>query len=93
MFVEQGLKKQGFVVHKPPAMFLGDTGLSLGQAVIANVSGNTGKNRKIKGKTAVASVGGIEREIGIELTPGVKIGEYVLLHAGFAIERISRKRR
>jgi len=46
MFVEQGLKKQGFVVHKPPAMFLGDTGLSLGQAVIANVSGNTGKNRK-----------------------------------------------
>jgi hydrogenase assembly chaperone HypC/HupF len=51
------------------------------------------KIEKIKGKTAVASVGGIEREIGIELTPGVKIGEYVLLHAGFAIERISRKRR
>ncbi len=45
----------------------------------------------IKGKTAVASAGGIKREIGIDLTPGVKVGEYVLLHAGFAIERISEK--
>jgi len=47
--------------------------------------------KKIKGKTAIASVGGIERAIGIDLTPGVKVGDYVLLHAGFAIERISEK--
>lgn len=46
---------------------------------------------KITGKSAVASVGGVERVIGIDLTPGVKVGEYVLLHAGFAIEKINEK--
>jgi len=46
---------------------------------------------KIEGNTAVASAGGIKRSIGIELTPGVKVGDYVLLHAGFAIQKISEK--
>jgi len=43
---------------------------------------------KVKGKTAVASVDGLRRSIGIDLTPDVRPGEYVLLHAGFAIEKI-----
>jgi hydrogenase expression/formation protein HypC len=43
----------------------------------------------IDGNTAVASAGGAKRTIGIDLTPDVKIGDYVLLHAGFAIEKIS----
>jgi len=47
------------------------------------------KIKKIEGNSAVASAGGVERTIGIELTPDVKVGEYVLLHAGFAIEKIS----
>jgi len=47
------------------------------------------KIKSIKGNTAVVSAGGAQRTIGIELTPDVKVGDYVLLHAGFAIERIS----
>ena len=46
---------------------------------------------QITGNSAVASVGGVKREIGIELTPDVKVGEYVLLHAGFAIQQIDEK--
>lgn len=32
------------------------------------------------------SVLGIMREASIDLTPDVKVGDYVLIHAGFAIE-------
>ncbi|MFH1062145.1 MAG: HypC/HybG/HupF family hydrogenase formation chaperone [Candidatus Omnitrophota bacterium] len=46
------------------------------------------KIKKIDGLTAIASAGGAERKIGIDLTPDVKVGDYVLLHAGFAIEKI-----
>ena len=46
------------------------------------------KIKKINGNSAVASAGGAERIIGIDLTPDVKVGDYVLLHAGFAIEKI-----
>lgn len=45
----------------------------------------------IDGNTALASVSGVKRKIGIELTPDARAGDYVLLHAGFAIEKISKK--
>ena len=47
------------------------------------------KIEEIDGMTAIVSAGGAKRKIGIDLTPGVKAGDYVLLHAGFSIERIS----
>ena len=47
------------------------------------------KIKSIKGNAAVISAGGAQRTIGIELTPDVKVGDYVLLHAGFSIEIIS----
>jgi hydrogenase expression/formation protein HypC len=34
---------------------------------------------------AVVSIEGVRREISIQLTPEAKEGDYVLLHAGFAI--------
>ncbi|MBU0634894.1 MAG: hypothetical protein KKB82_06415 [Candidatus Omnitrophica bacterium] len=40
----RGLERSGFFVHKPKDCILSDEGLSLGQAVIAYVSGRTGKN-------------------------------------------------
>ncbi|MFH1094003.1 MAG: HypC/HybG/HupF family hydrogenase formation chaperone [Candidatus Omnitrophota bacterium] len=49
------------------------------------------KIKSIKGNTAVICAAGAQRTIAIELTPGVKIGDYVLLHAGFAIEVINDK--
>ena len=39
----------------------------------------------IEGSTARAEVGGVERIISLALTPEARIGDYVLLHTGFAI--------
>lgn len=35
---------------------------------------------------AMAEIAGVRREIGIQLVPDVKVGDYVILHAGFAIQ-------
>ena len=40
---------------------------------------------------AKAEVGGLLREISIDLCPDVAVGEYVLIHAGFAIQRLEEK--
>lgn len=39
---------------------------------------------------AVGEVGGVERDISIVLTPDVKPGDYVIVHAGFAIQTIDQ---
>lgn len=46
---------------------------------------------KIEGKIAVACAGGAKRKIALDLLPGVKVGDYVLLHAGFAIQKIDEE--
>lgn len=40
---------------------------------------------------AVADVGGIRRDVSIQLLSDVKKGDYVLLHAGFAIQKIDEE--
>ena len=40
---------------------------------------------------AEVDVGGVRRKISIQLLKDIRIGEYVLLHAGFAIQRIDEK--
>jgi len=37
---------------------------------------------------AEVSIGGAVREARVDLVPGVETGDYVLLHAGFAIQRL-----
>ena len=39
----------------------------------------------IEGTSAQAEIGGVERTISIALTPDAKLGDYVLVHTGFAI--------
>jgi hydrogenase expression/formation protein HypC len=39
----------------------------------------------IQDKEAVIEIGGIQREASLWLTPEAKVGDYVLLHTGFAI--------
>ncbi|MFH1087368.1 MAG: HypC/HybG/HupF family hydrogenase formation chaperone [Chloroflexota bacterium] len=39
----------------------------------------------IEDSRAVAEVGGVTLQISIALTPEVRAGDYVLLHAGYAI--------
>ena len=41
---------------------------------------------------ARVSIEGIEREVNVTLLPHLRPGEYVLLHAGFAIEIINPKK-
>ncbi len=43
---------------------------------------------KINGDRAVVSSGGIQRTIGISFLKNPKIGDYVIVHAGFAIEKL-----
>ena len=43
---------------------------------------------KIDGQQAVADIEGITRDISLQLTPEAKVGDYVLLHTGYAISII-----
>ncbi len=45
----------------------------------------------IDGDRAQADIRGLKRRIGLALLPDAKVGEYVLLHAGFAIQRIDER--
>lgn len=40
---------------------------------------------------AVVELGGVRREISVMLIDDVSIGEWVIVHAGFAIEKLSEK--
>jgi hydrogenase expression/formation protein HypC len=45
----------------------------------------------VNGTDAVGEVGGIQREVSIMMTPDVKVGDYVIVHAGFAIQVLDQK--
>lgn len=40
---------------------------------------------------ATADILGVQRQVNIMMVPGVKQGDYVLVHAGFAIEIVSEE--
>lgn len=44
------------------------------------------------GDKAMASSGGAKREISVSLIGNVEAGDYVIAHAGFAIEKLNEKR-
>lgn len=46
------------------------------------------KVTQLNGPKAFVEQGGISREVRVDLLPGVKVGDYVLVHAGIAIERL-----
>ncbi len=43
----------------------------------------------VEGDIARASVGGTIIEAGLHLVEGVKEGDYILIHTGYALEKIS----
>ena len=43
---------------------------------------------EINGNVAVGEALGMKREIRVDFIPEPKIGDYVIVHAGFAIERL-----
>ena len=50
-----------------------------------------GKIIKINGDIAEVSVGGTIVNIGVQMVDNVKEGDYVLVHAGFALQIIDEK--
>ena len=46
---------------------------------------------ELDGSNAVGERDGIRRSIRVDFIPDPKIGDYVIVHAGFAIERLSEE--
>jgi hydrogenase expression/formation protein HypC len=44
-----------------------------------------------KGKEGIAEFKGVKRRISLELVEEAKVGDYVILHAGFAIQRLDKE--
>lgn len=44
--------------------------------------------KKIKGEFAEVETGRLRRTINIQLLPHLKVGDYVMVHVGFAIEKL-----
>ncbi len=50
--------------------------------------GIPGKVIEINKNVAKVEVGGLLRDISLDLCPEASIGDYVLIHTGFAIQRV-----
>ncbi|MBN2323851.1 MAG: HypC/HybG/HupF family hydrogenase formation chaperone [Spirochaetes bacterium] len=44
-----------------------------------------------EGDTGKVELGGVTREVGLQLVPESKAGDWVLLHAGFAIQVVDEE--
>jgi hydrogenase expression/formation protein HypC len=47
--------------------------------------------KSIENKEAEAEIGGISRRISLWLTPEAKVGDYVLVHTGYAINILDQQ--
>ncbi|MCM8827349.1 MAG: HypC/HybG/HupF family hydrogenase formation chaperone [Candidatus Omnitrophica bacterium] len=45
----------------------------------------------IEGNSAIAEANGVKRDINIQLVDNVNLGDYVMVHVGFAIQKIDKK--
>ncbi len=50
-----------------------------------------GKVKSIDGDKAIVSVGGTEYETSLQLLEDVKVDDYVLVHTGFAIQKLDEE--
>ncbi len=50
-----------------------------------------GQVKAVEGSSARVLFGSIERLVQVDLTPDVQEGDYVLVHAGYAIQRLDAK--
>ena len=46
---------------------------------------------KIEGEMGLVEVGNVRREVGLQLVEEVKTGDYLIVHAGFAIQKLNEK--
>ena len=45
----------------------------------------------IDGKTAVGEAAGLTQKVRVDFLPDLKIGDYVMVHAGFAIQKMTEE--
>lgn len=45
----------------------------------------------IEGENATIELGGMRREVSLMLVEGASVGDWVIIHAGFAIEKLSEE--
>jgi hydrogenase expression/formation protein HypC len=46
---------------------------------------------KVEGSEAIVELGGVRKQINLGLLNNVEVGEYVIVHAGFAIQKVDEK--
>ncbi len=46
---------------------------------------------QVDGLKALVELGGLTRQASIMLVPDTKVGDYILLHAGFAIQKLDEE--
>ena len=49
------------------------------------------KIKKIEGNFAIVETARLIRRINIQMLPSVEIGDFVLVHAGFAIQKVDKR--
>jgi hydrogenase expression/formation protein HypC len=47
--------------------------------------------RSIEGELATVELGGINQQVSLRLTPEVKVGDYVIVHTGYAINVLDQE--
>jgi hydrogenase expression/formation protein HypC len=50
-----------------------------------------GKVLKVEGDVATVSFGGSVRQANLDLVEGIQEGEYIIVHAGFAIRKLDER--
>ncbi|MCU0596514.1 MAG: HypC/HybG/HupF family hydrogenase formation chaperone [Desulfobacterota bacterium] len=50
-----------------------------------------GKVVEVHNNMAKVEIGGVIREVSTDVCPDVAVGEYVLIHTGFAIQKLDEK--
>ena len=49
-----------------------------------------GRVKSISGDSSEVIFSGLKRKVSTKLLPGVKVGDFVLVHAGFAIQTVDK---
>jgi hydrogenase expression/formation protein HypC len=46
---------------------------------------------KVNGERGLVEIGNVQREVGLQLMEDAKVGDYLIVHAGFAIQKLDEK--
>lgn len=46
---------------------------------------------EIQGEMAIVSLGSVKRRANIQLIPNIKVGDYIIVHTGFGIQKLDEK--